>query len=77
MTEIEISLGLRLRIHASQPGTSQQHARMSWSMSSHYNPVIDHPFSGMRLDPRQRKGFVLVARAGGQAAPIPAVLRIC
>eukprot|EP01047_Picozoa_sp_COSAG01_P006297 COSAG01_NODE_228_length_21104_cov_210.303832_3_plen_86_part_00 len=31
-----------------------------------------------RLDPRQRKGFVIVARVGGQAAPtcIPAVLRI-
>jgi hypothetical protein len=35
------------------------------------------PFKLERRDPRQRKGFVIVARAGGQAAPIPAVWRIC
>jgi hypothetical protein len=74
MTEIEISLGLRLRIHASQPGTSQQHTRMSWSMSSHYNPVTDHPFSGMSSPPaliHKRKRNEVTADAASQDATPP------
>jgi hypothetical protein len=59
---------------ASQPGTSQQHARISWSMSSHYNPVTDHPFSGMSSPPaliHKRKRNEVTADAASQDATPP------